>query len=326
MPMFYNCGDGMTPARMARHCLHTDVILCAPGPSLQPVARQPGLMVAALTKAYPVVTPDIWFGMDTPECYDRRVWAESFTKIARGGYQEVDLDGRHLSTYPNTYFASVREGLISDIFKNRTHQADFLWRRDTLMTALHVLIWMGAGAKGHPIYFNGFDLTHRGGKDYATGIEKVLTDELRHRNQMLFTKQIALLAEFARLAALNGITLLSTTPDSPLNQFMEFRPLDEALAVAKRNVPRHAPLLHSFETDIGKSMIAKQKKARVLSFSAAGARIALNRAKAKKQARDALKIDIDGDIVAVPRIDGAELSPTGALIAQAMAHSKKQAA
>lgn len=285
MSLLYFCGDGHTRARMARHSLGMDVILCAPGPSMEPVERQPGIMVAALTKAYPIVKPDIWFGMDTPECYDRALWAESFLKVSKAGYQDFELHGRKIKTFPQTYFADLREGFVSDIFRHRTHDTAFLWKKDTLMAALHALIWMGAGAGDTCIYFNGFDLRHIDGQDYTHGVEKKLTPELRARNQVLFNKQVAHLAEFTRLAKLNGINLCSTTLGSPINQFMPYRSLRVAIDWAKRDVPRPEPLMHSFETPIGRKYLERLARGKVLPFTPAGADAALKRARIKEIAR-----------------------------------------
>lgn len=52
MALFYGTGDGYARASFAKHSLGADVILCAPGPSMEKVERQPGVFIAALTKAY----------------------------------------------------------------------------------------------------------------------------------------------------------------------------------------------------------------------------------------------------------------------------------
>lgn len=280
MSLYYFCGDGFARAQHARHDLGADVILCAPGPSMEKVERQPGIFVAALTKAYPVIKPDVFFGLDTPECYDRAVWAESFTKIARAGYQDVALDGRPLKAWPQTFFAPVRKGFISNIFRNRGHNKEFLWRGDTLSAALDYLVWIGA----RRIYFNGFDLRHVDGKDYAVGVAKKLTPELRERNQVLFDRQVAMLAEFYRLAELNGIECMSTTLGSPINKFMPYRSLGVALLLAKeRGVPKPGALMHSFETDLGKKYLASVQKAKVLPFSRRGLATAIARVRPPHQ-------------------------------------------
>jgi len=50
-----------------------DCFLCCPGPSLADVRQErlhvPGAVVIAVNTAYPRVRPDVWIGMDRPECY-----------------------------------------------------------------------------------------------------------------------------------------------------------------------------------------------------------------------------------------------------------------
>lgn len=314
MSLYYATGDGLARASFARHSLGADVILCAPGPSMESVARAPGILVAALTKAYPIIKPDIWFGLDGPECYDRGVWAEGFTKVTSAGNQDLDLDGRRLRSFPNTYFATLREGPVSNIFRCRGHDVDFLWRKDTLMMALHYLIWAGAGANGHVIYFNGFNLGHSEGRDYTPGIAKTLSPDLRKSNQRLFNGEIGLLAEFTRLANLNGIACMNTTLGSPLSQFMPYRPLRVAVDLAARDVPKPGPLLHSFETARGrKELAARAAVNKVLPFSPRGVKVALARsqiAKALKASVPRLKVV---PFKPAPRIDLSAAFSNGAL-------------
>jgi hypothetical protein len=247
MAVWYWTGDGYSRARMARHDLGLPVVLCAPGPSMYPIARQPGLVIAALTKAYPVIKPDIWFGLDTPECYDRRLWHESFMKICRtGGLQDLQLHGRYIREFPNTFFADCREMEIKHIFRDRGHDVKLGWFKHTLGAALHGLVWMGA----RTIYLNGFTLGDLGGRDYAVGVEKTLTSTLRRSNQLLFDKQIRFLEEFARYANLNGIQVISSTPVSPINAFLPSVPLDEVEARAAKSVPEAGTLFHSRESEL----------------------------------------------------------------------------
>lgn len=259
--LWYFCGEGYARARMARHHLGLDVVLCAPGPSMERVERQPGVMIAALTKAYPLVKPDIWFGMDSVECYDRRVWSESFTKVTRFTQPNLDMrvGGRLVQEFPHTYFAATEErpSSIETIFRNRGHDAQFFWQADTLATALHVLVWMGA----RTIYLNGFDLHQVGGRDYAAGVPKTLDNSLRKINHRLFDHQVEFLRKFAKVGRRAGVQLVSTTLGSPLNAFLGYRPLTGPLGaltqIAREDVPSPAPLLHSFETQIGKDYMKR---------------------------------------------------------------------
>ena len=278
MPLWYDCGDGYARARMARQDLGQPVILCAPGPSMKVVERQPGVLVAALTKAYPLVKPDIWFGLDTPECYDRRVWFESFMKVSRMGHHEVKVGGRLVRTLPNTYFADCGKKEIMHIFRDREHDASFGWWFHTLGIALNILVWMGARL----IYLNGFDLRNVGEKDYADGIEKNLAGELRAGNNSLFKGQVDFIRVFSHFAKLNGITVVSVTPDSPINEFLPNHSLEMALTMAGKNLPDPGKLFHSKEIEALTHYIHGAKP---LPFSRVGLKMAKARAQMFKVAK-----------------------------------------
>jgi hypothetical protein len=242
MALWYDCGNGYVKTSLARVDLGLPVFLCCPGPSLIPVARQPGIMVAALTKAFPAVQPDIWFGMDDPLCYDRRLWWSPFIKIARGGLQDKRCEGRALRTFPLTFFADTKSIPVHEIFQNRQHAAKFCWHSHTMGVALHGLVWMGA----KKIYLNGCDMG--GAADWHTGND--LSDVNRARNRVLYQQQTEFLRRFAQHGREHGVTLLSCTPNSPINKHMDYVALDEALALETAAVPAPGRALHSMDADL----------------------------------------------------------------------------
>jgi hypothetical protein len=152
--------DGYARARLARHDLGAAVVLCAPGPSMAPIARQPNLVIAALTKAYPVIVPDIWFGLDTPECYDRRLWRESFMKICRTGGLQDDSRSTAARSAPSRTPSSPTSARSSSSTSSASAATTCHLRlvQAHPRRALHVLVWMGA----RTIFLNGFDLRRSG--------------------------------------------------------------------------------------------------------------------------------------------------------------------
>ncbi len=243
MPLWYDCGAGFVPARLARRDLGADVYLCAPGPSLVPIGRGPGIFVAALTKAYPVVRPDMWFGMDEPRCYDRRLWWEGFMKVARGNYRWLTCEGQSIRQCPQTYFADVENPGpygIAEMFRRRAHDVKFIWQKNTLGVALHVLIWMGA----RNLHLVGFDLKSRPGAAYHAGVGFDLPPALHAYNQNLFDEQLTFLKSFAAIAAVAGVRVVSCTPDSPINDFLAYHPLGDALNQSAARVPSAGQLFH----------------------------------------------------------------------------------
>ena len=242
MGLWYYCGSGFVRTTLARSNLGLDVYLCCPGPSLANVDDSkfhvPGIMLAAINTAYPKVRPDIWFGMDTARCYDRQLWKEPFVKICRGGYQEMTIEGFPVKLCPNVYFADFKSmEYVGDMFKIRNHDAIFSWNSNTLTAALGVLVWMGA----KNIHLVGCDF---GGKnDYWD--DRVLSEPKRVKNQLLYQKQITFMRDLQHAARMHNIRFISCTPDSPVNMFLDYMPLEDAIAksVAKVNLQKKE-LLH----------------------------------------------------------------------------------
>lgn len=283
MSLWHDCGAGFVQTSMARQDLGVDVYLCAPGPSLTAIAPGPGIYVAALTKAYPLVRPDIWFGMDEPECYDRRLWWEGFIKVSRANYQHHLCEGRPIKDCPNTFFASNEEMPIAEIFTRRAHDVKFGWFRHTLGVALHVLLWKGA----RKFRFVGFDMTSREGADYHPSVGLDLKPVLRQRNQKLFNGQVTFMREFTEHAVKHGIELVSCTPGSPLNAFMPYLPLAEALQASRAHVPAAGRMMHCAQVYQAQAaeIIAAGKRKPALPLTAAGIRAAIAQAAAEKKDR-----------------------------------------
>lgn len=234
MALWYECGNGMVKTSFAKSQMGADAYLCCPGPSLADVRPQslhvPGVTVFALNTAYPYIRPDVWIGMDLPECYDSRIWWESFMKICRGGYRNAKKDDFPISMGNNVFFADMEECAIADIFVKRAHDVHFCWQKDTLMAALHVMVWMGATK----IHLVGCDLG--GKKDYYD--DRVLTDVQRDYNHRLYRVQEKRLQVFAEVASKYNIKVISCTPDSPINAFLEYSPLKDCLASSQMFAPK----------------------------------------------------------------------------------------
>ncbi len=277
MPLWQSVGvnDKFAQINLARLDLGMPVLLCAPGPSLKPIERQPGVFIAALTKAYPTVKPDIWFGMDEPGCYDRRIWAEACIKVGNSAYPDRAVEGRKIRDFPLTFLAQCKRSRdVTDIFKERGNDKEFAWYKHTLGTALDVLTWMGA----QEFLFDGFDLRHIDGKDYCDGARKTLPPALRARNQQLFDQQVKFLRFFHAVAQANDIKCVSVTPDSPINEFMPFLDREAALAKIRARVPDPGQIYHCREIDPknGTEMPV------MLPFSPSGLAQAIKDAKARK--------------------------------------------
>ena len=190
-------------------------------------------MSFGINTAYPHIRPDIWMGVDTPECYDSRLWWEPFMKICRSGYHNLECGGMKISHCPNTFFADLEKPIANesgDIFNKRQHDVKFLWKKNTFAMALHIMVWMGA----RNINLVGCDFG--GSKDYYD--DRVLSDERRKSNQLLYRQQVGFLKDFYEKATSRGMKITSCTPDSPINDFIPYKPLGECLELSQQRVPK----------------------------------------------------------------------------------------
>lgn len=225
MAIYYECGNGLVETKWAKTYDPLDVYIVGPGPSLKKVQkdlRGRGRLIIGINTSYPFIKPDIWIGLDKPECFDRNLWFEPFKKVCRGNYSNIEFHGLAIKHFPETYFLSLSQAEnIREIFTRRAHSANLVWDKSTLTAAINLAIW-----KGHKvIHFVGCDFG--GSTDYVYG--NTLTEELRKRNQRLYTNQINLLKQLTRLGISYGIKFVSCTPNSPINQFMEYKELKTAL-------------------------------------------------------------------------------------------------
>lgn len=233
MALWQCCGNGYHKVSFAKHDLGADAYLICPGPSLTDVSPNtfnvPGVITCCINKAHKHITPDIWIGMDRPECFDAQIWWAPYIKIARGGFQDCEVLGRPLRTFPNIYFADVEKAKPIDMLTRRAHDVKYVWSKNTFFVALHILIWMGAKT----IYLVGNDLG--GSKDYFDDTD--LGDSLRAKNRKLYRWIGEQITCIARAAERNDIKIISATPYSPVNKSIDFIPLERAIEKSKKKLP-----------------------------------------------------------------------------------------
>lgn len=249
MALYYETGNGWVLTKLARKNLDLDGYLCCPGPSLkevdEPNLRGRGRMVFAINTAYPKVKPDVWMGLDDISCYDRNLLYEPFMKIFRGSYYDtMEYNGLPVRNYPNTFWASVKEPEAGKtMFNYRQHDSFFVWHKNTLAVMIHYMIWLGI----KNIYLIGCDMG--GDKDYWDN--RTLTDFQRKYNRRLYTEQIEFIRKLSIEGAKHGVTFYSCTPGSPLNDFLEYIPLQKAIEESESRVKVDTnDILHALDTRI----------------------------------------------------------------------------
>ena len=248
MAIWYSDSGKWRKTSVGRENLGLDVYLYCPGPSLADVdpglVHRPGCLVMALTTAYPRVRPDVWVGMDKPECYDERLWREPFVKICQRSRGNRAVTGQPIRENINTFFVDCVEGDVTDMFPPRKDSFNCLWAKSSIFAALHYATHIGAKR----IHLVGCDMTppDADGPDYHD--DRVLTPDQRAYNRRFHGLLTTGLGRWADAARKHDVTVLSCTPDSPINEIMQYVPIDEALAASEAQ-PTGKTILHVKDVD-----------------------------------------------------------------------------
>tara|TARA_Y100001973_G_scaffold97482_1_gene153598 strand:- start:3545 stop:4300 length:756 start_codon:yes stop_codon:yes gene_type:complete len=247
MPLWYETGQGLEPANFKRLESNLDVYFCCPGPSLNSIPAEklngPGRLVAAVNNAYPYVRPDIWFGMDDPKCYSRQIFWEPFIKIMRAGYNSRNCEGKEIKNNFNLYYADVEKYKNPElIFLSNLNKANvnFIWTQNVISVALHILLWMGA----KNIYFVGCDLDNTK-QDYHHG--QVLDGKNKKWNASLYNDLYIWIKWFTRTSKKYNIKLKCCSPNSKLNNIMDYTPIEDALKNSQALIPTGGDLIHTLD-------------------------------------------------------------------------------
>ena len=247
MPLWYNTNSGFKAVSFNQLNSNLDVYFCCPGPSLKQIEPQKlngvGRLVAAVNNSYPFVKPDIWFGMDDPNCYSRQVFWEPFIKVMRGGYENRTCFDREIKNNFNLFYADVKKYENHEhIFTNNNDNTHFIWKNNVMATALHILIWMGA----KNIYFLGCDLDNTQ-SDYHH--EQSLSKKEKEWNRSLYKELYGWIKWLTKTASKYGIQIKSCSKDSQINNFMEYIDIENAIANSERGIPTGGELQHTLNFD-----------------------------------------------------------------------------
>ena len=245
MAVWYETGNGPVKTSFARKDNSCVAFFCCGGPSLKMV--NPNLLkghnrlVFGINNTYPFVTPDVWIGMDSPECYYRDVFWQPFVKILRGGYQARTCAGERIDHLHNMFYADVlKPEDPEDIFKLRAHDVRFVWAKTVFVTALHIMIWMGC----KKIYLFGVDFNNSEDQ-YFTPTK--LSDSAKNWNTRLYSQLNEYLKWFASIAPVYGVSVISCSKGSQINQYLPYEDYEGVIKKQEQDLPKTDKLFHSTE-------------------------------------------------------------------------------
>lgn len=252
MPLWYNSSgkqsrSGWRVANFHRDSLSSDVYFCCPGPSLSSIDASklngPGRIVVAVNNAYPYVKPDIWFGMDDPDCYSRQIFWESFIKILRGGYQSRTCENKRVDLNYNVFYADTQRYQNKNvIFSRDNEELPFMWKKNVMVTALHVLVWMGM----RRVFFLGCDLDNSKA-DYHHGQE--LAEKNKKWNGQLYRDLNQFMNWFSKTGVTRGVDSISCSKPSKLNDYMQYMDVEEAIKISESGIPFGGELTHTLDIE-----------------------------------------------------------------------------
>jgi hypothetical protein len=187
-------------------------ILYGCGPSLNEAQQKKIGTRFVQNHGYKVVRPDYWIGMDQPEAFGADLLTFSCPKIFRGNFSRKPLLGRETFELPNSFFMDVEPGDLRDVFqRQRDINTKFVWAKNTMVSALHLIIWMGF----KDILFCGIDLQG----PYFDNRE--LDGWHEESVRTLLGQELQFLEQFAVTCRIAGIKLRNGSPKSKLAEFME---------------------------------------------------------------------------------------------------------
>ncbi len=197
-------------------------VICCNGPSFAGVdaskLRGPNRCVIGVNSTYPRLRPDWWVGMDTHGNHDRALFYEAFPKVLRGGHHNTDkIEDRLVREFPNCNFLDLREtGHWSEVMQDQFVN----WNKNSFEAAFQFALWLGY----RDIALVGVDLDNSK-HHYADG--NYLSDKNQKSNQRLYDAQLKFLKEVMESAASLGISLISCSEGSRINEFVPCRPVAE---------------------------------------------------------------------------------------------------
>lgn len=215
--------------------------ICGGGPSLSlidpRVLSGPNRVVVGMNNTYPYIRPDLWVGMDIPECYDSAIFWESFPKILRGNYNSRLLRGFDVKDLNSVYFADVVEGKNDDTFFIMEEDMKFSWKKNTLAFALQFTMWLGV----KNICLLGVDLDNTN-KDYHDGT--YLSESQRASNSLLYDQLFVFLDWIKKESEKYGINITSCSHNSRINEIFTYTHYLEVIKNLEIDIPHGKIKMH----------------------------------------------------------------------------------
>ena len=204
------------------------VIICGSGPSLNKVpVREPGYPLAAISTAIRTITdPDMWLvvdhvhgphgdaGVEAMKSPDVKKIVPASRKKFWAGHPNVEFVAEHAqgAKHGNRTFMDGKGGVIAGSSLHRS----MLFAMQVLSDRFDTLIFAGCDLATSPtgiMYSHGHVYTQR----HKRRPERRRINSITHQ----LTMEMRIWEEWQPIAESKGVTWLSWTPDSPINNLLE---------------------------------------------------------------------------------------------------------
>jgi hypothetical protein len=185
----------------------------------------------AMNNTGTIVQPTIWIGADKAENFSASILQDpvpmKFAVISR---RDNEVNGKQWKSLPNTYFMSTKQMKPKEFFvKNR----DFAWDKNVFMMALQLVYRLGF----REVYTVGcsFKIT----KDSQYCYDTELDQKQVEYTQNTYGAALRQIREILPLAEQEQFHICSCTPDSKLNDLVDYQDLGTALRRVEGMIPSH---------------------------------------------------------------------------------------
>jgi len=214
----------LEPISYANSLRGEEVFLCGAGPSLKTtncaLIERSEKYIMGINNSFEYIHPDIWIGVDDSQAFDDKIWTLDCLKIY--DYQKRDdvVKQKPIQDYNNIHFIYLvgnhkEEGQTKD-YNFSGDFINFYFEGNTFTTALHILYWMGTKR----VYLIGCDF----------GGESFLSKKSKGYNEKGQQKSFKNAIDFLKLSKMqSGVEYISCTPDSSINDFLEYKSVEEVL-------------------------------------------------------------------------------------------------
>lgn len=236
--MFYRfTQDGRRKVADFKDAFGGSVFLCGGHPSLldEPLEKfqEPGIMSMAMNNTATIFKPNLWIGADKAQCYSHSILKDpSIMKFGRLMYRDDIIDEAPLTRWrhmPNQWFVVIDEDYNHHTVCHDSHT--LVWWKNVFIMAVQLCFRLGF----RHVYFCGTGFKIDGDKHYSYDV--TLEDDLLEYNRKTYH---CALGDFIRCLPVfrqNGMRFTSCTPESSMNQHIEFKPFTEAIKEVKNLIP-----------------------------------------------------------------------------------------